>query len=219
MNPENAARMLLSYYQSQPNGLPLIVDMISPESDNGYISEILLIIYKECQRIYRDEGTFTHSQFTNCIGYVFSSLGYRLILKKYPRSELSKIIYYARIQQNLNMTLCRYHPLILHECMTKIIDQNPNERLVIPDSFSKLFNDSDYLPNIVSVHETDSDHSDVVLISFQKLNIHIPGQDSTVSLAEMVDSVLEQLDTSDDSDTDSWDIDASESSSETSSET
>jgi len=123
------------------------------------------------------------------------TMGYMMHYKQITRDELKNYIYYARLSPTGQLFRSNYHPLRLRELM------NADE---IPPSFQNLYNDRDYIPNIVSVWDRSGDNS-LLLLSFQKVNMStssvnetVIGEDSTGAGTETVpfelaDSLLSTL--------------------------
>jgi hypothetical protein len=89
--------------------------------------------------------------------------GYRLHLLDIPRKDILENVYYAKIMPDHRMLLSRYHPIRIMDFMT---DEQT------PETFKLLFNDVNYLPNIITVWDR-GERNTVTLMTFQKLNIHI----------------------------------------------
>ena len=134
--------------------------------DNEMLTQILLTMFQGMTSIIPLDDTLWHS-----LTAAYLMFGYTLIHQEVPRSKLSEIIYYSR----LTRTEClrsQFHPIHLMTLM-------PSEP---PEAYRKLLTNKDYLPNIISVYDPNAHSPTVILLTIQKVNVHLnatPGEVST----------------------------------------
>ena len=135
------------------------VDTTLEESDNELTVQILLSTFKHLMSVIPDDQRDMMITYLN-IG--LAQVGYMIRLEHIKRTELSTIVYYARITPEMEVLRSQFHPLHL---MTHMPESG------IPESFKLLFENSNYLPNIITAW--DRGYLDTVsLLTFQKVNVH-----------------------------------------------
>lgn len=170
-SPENLARMLLSYYTIHSIENPLIVNLVTEESDNEYLTELLTTIYLECHNIYiSGQIALTQNEYSTCLSSVFISVGYMLNTEIVPRSKLLELIYYARIINN-QVQLNQFHPYRIRDGILSI-KQQEGLTIPMPDTLEKFYTEQKFLPNIIIVHDLEPNNDTVMLLRFRKININ-----------------------------------------------
>lgn len=150
-----------------PNGHMQQLQLAFEHEDNEYVHQTMLTTLQVfvgnpiMRQILGSMGNL--NDLIDSINIGMTAMGYIMHHRQIARSELKNYIYYARLTPDGRLLRSNYHPIHLMEFM------NADE---IPESFQKLYSDRDYLPNIMSVWDRGSTDS-LLLISFQKVNIHI----------------------------------------------
>ena len=111
-SPENFARMLMAYYVEKGTDVPLVANLVIGENDNVYISELLLSIYVECNKLYRSgQLNITQTKYAEYLNHVFFSIGYMINMEIFNRNKLNEIIHFVKITNSdaPNM-ISPYHP-------------------------------------------------------------------------------------------------------------
>uniref|UniRef100_A0A6C0J488 Uncharacterized protein n=1 Tax=viral metagenome TaxID=1070528 RepID=A0A6C0J488_9ZZZZ len=163
-SPEAVASMLISYYVENgvDSEMPLRVAMTYDETDTEYITEILLSIYIECNKLY-NSGALNISQtvYAECLSHVFLSINYMIKTELCKRDKLHEVINFIKIQANGIGTRNPYHPFTIREnCI--------NAKLPFPDTMDNLYYNTDMLSDIVNIHDADPSSDSVLLIKFLK---------------------------------------------------
>lgn len=157
-SPADLAALLLN-----GNGTSVIQTNLDQE-DNEMVTQVLFSSFQTLvtNPILNIGGVLGLNDIIDGIRVGFASMGYLMRVEQIVPSELKNYIYYSRLTPDGQLLLSNYHPINLMKFM------EPGQ---IPESFQKLFSDQDYLPNIVNVWDRGNNDS-LLLITFQKLNIH-----------------------------------------------
>jgi len=213
-SPETLARMLLSYYasQSEETQRPMLVNLVPEDQDNEYLTEILTIVYMECNRIFTSgQMGITQERYAQCLDQVFISVGHVIKTEIVERSKVSELIYFAKITGD-QVALNPYHPFRIKENIEKLSARD-GKSYPIAGSLKQLYSNVDMLPNVLVVHDMEPTGNSVMVVKFQKANIHFDNNgvdddmesrtmpvitDQMISSAmSALDSVVQQLDAND----------------------
>lgn len=93
---------------------------------------------------------------------VMAMIGYMMDYKNIDRRI--NTVYYSKLTPTGQLLRSPYHPLRLYE----ILSENGED---IPSSFQLLYQNQDYLPNIINIWDR-GDPAMVSIITFKKVNVH-----------------------------------------------
>lgn len=127
-------------------------------ADNEIIVQMMLGAFTASMRMINED--LTNEDIMTTLNMAMILMGFRCHLEDIPRDKLDDVIYYARVTEDFSMLRSQYHPIKLMDYMTEE---------EIPESYSKLFHQRAYLPNIISVWDRGDRYT---LISFQEVRVH-----------------------------------------------
>lgn len=134
------------------------------DMDNEMRIQVLIssyVNYLKMRDIIPGMSGMSDDEFAQVLKIGFIATGMVYHYRDIPRSELNTIVYYAKITPELETLRCQFHPLHLMTMMP------PGS---VPASFTAMFNDANYLPNIITAHDLGGDT--IRLITFQKTTVH-----------------------------------------------
>jgi len=137
--------------------------------DNEIISQVLFNTFKTFINNETTPNLNNINAIFDSINIGFVSAGFVMHHTQIQRSDLINYIYYSKLTPDGQLLRCNYHPLNIRNFMS------PEE---IPESFQNLFNNQDYLPNIVNVWDRGNPDT-LILLTFQKVNVNVTPPETT----------------------------------------
>jgi hypothetical protein len=138
---------------------------MAPSMDNETVVQVLFSTFRAIAQ--SPEVAARVTTLDGMLDYVKTGMvyiGYTIHHSQIQRSELKDTIYYAKLDPTGQLLLNNYHPLHLRGFMAEED---------VPDTFNLIFQNSDYLPNIIVIWDRNSSLDSLISIRFQKVNVHV----------------------------------------------
>lgn len=126
--------------------------------DNELIVQMMLNAFTTSMRMINVD--LSNEEIMNTLNTGMIMMGFRCHFEDIPLDKLNDVIYYARITEDFSMLRSQYHPI-------KLMDYMESDE--IPESYRKLYQQRDYLPNIICVWDRGDRYT---LINFQEVRVH-----------------------------------------------
>lgn len=167
-NPEALAELLVRTL-AQGGAVNRRIDLAVDDQDNEIVNQVFLSTFKSFIGMMPPMDL---SMLFDSFNMALIMSGFRVHYRVITSEELANIVYYSKLTHDNNLVKSQFHPIHLRSLM-------PAEQ--IPESFDMLFNNRDYLPNIINVWERAGQSP--VMITFQKVNVHYGSDPTTVDNA------------------------------------